>query len=282
MIATLACRLCGGESRLSFEREVLGRHACGYYRCAACGLTQTSAPAWLEEAYASAIHPTDTGILARNLGVRRVAATFLELAGARDRPCLDYAAGYGIFVRLMRDVGFSFYGWDPYAQNLLAPGWEWHAGLGSPFACTAFEVLEHFVHPVEEFRKLTAFEPEWILTSTELAPEGGPPSDWHYLSVESGQHVSFYQARTLARLGKECGYAHVIAGPYHQVFGRRPVSRLRWQLATRLAPLLFTWVRKRRHSFTVDDCEAMRRALRAGSANPHDAKQPAADPERTR
>ena len=257
----LACRLCGGEAALRFERLVLGRHRCGYYRCAACGLTQTSTPTWLEEAYASAIHVTDTGILARNLGARRIVAVLLELAGVGERPCLDYAGGYGIFTRLMRDAGFAFHWWDPYAENLLAPGWEWRAALGRPFACTAFEVLEHFVQPVEEFRKIAAYEPELIVTSTELAPSNGPSEQWHYLSVESGQHVSFYAAETLARLGALAGYPHVIAGPYHQVFSRRPLARWRWRAATTLAPLLFPLVRRRRRSLTVPDCEAMRRTL---------------------
>lgn len=263
MNATLTCRLCGGQAALRFERMVLNRHRAGFYRCDDCGLTQTSEPEWLAEAYQHAIHPTDTGILARNLGARRVVATFLELAGARDRPCLDYAGGYGIFVRLMRDVGFPFHWWDPYAENLLARGWEWSDDLGRPFACTAFEVLEHFVRPLEEFQKIAAFGAELIVTSTELAPAPGPAADWHYLSVESGQHVSFYQPRTLERLGREAGYPFVLTGPYLQVFARAPFPAWRWRLAERLAPLLFTLVRKRRRSLTVEDCERVRRGLRA-------------------
>jgi hypothetical protein len=262
MNAVTPCRLCGRSAALRFERVVLDRHRVGFYECGECGLVQTSEPTWLEEAYTHAIHPTDTGILARNLGARRIVATFLELAEAGNRPCLDYAGGYGIFVRLMRDVGFPFYWWDPFAQNLLAPGWEWATTHGRPFACTAFEVLEHFVHPREEFEKIAAFGAEYVITSTELAPEPGPPSDWQYLSVESGQHVSFYRPRTLERLGRECGYPHVHAGPYHQVFAREPFSAWRWRVAERLSPLLFTLVRKRRRSLTVADCESVRRTLR--------------------
>jgi len=32
---------------------------------------------------------------------------------------LDYAAGYGLFVRLMRDAGYNFRWSDLYCQNLL-------------------------------------------------------------------------------------------------------------------------------------------------------------------
>jgi hypothetical protein len=163
----------------------------------------------------------------------------------------------------MRDVGFPFFWWDPFAKNLLAPGWEWSATAGRPFACTAFEVLEHFVHPLEEFRKIADFGADYIVTSTELAPEPGPASEWHYLSVESGQHVSFYRPRTLERLGREAGYPVVRTSPYLQVFAREPFPAWRWDVALRLAPILFTLVRKRRRSLTVEDCESVRRSLRS-------------------
>ncbi len=39
-------------------------------------------------------------------------------------PFLDYAGGYGVFTRLMRDIGFDFYWHDPYTQNLFANGFE--------------------------------------------------------------------------------------------------------------------------------------------------------------
>src|SRR5438128_9153739 len=119
MTARIPCRLCDGMAEFLFEKDVLARYRAGYFQCPSCGLTQTSDPTWLGEASREAIHPTDTGILARNLGCRNLVATFLWLMGVGDDPGLDYAAGYGIFVRLMRDAGFQFFWWDPYAQNLL-------------------------------------------------------------------------------------------------------------------------------------------------------------------
>ena len=263
MNASLECRLCGGEARLLFEKTILGRHPAGYYQCAACGLTQTSEPAWIDEAYRDAIHPTDTGILARNLGARNSVAAFLHLSGVRDEPCLDWAGGYGIFVRLMRDAGFRFHWTDPFAENLMARGWEWSAALGPPRCVTAFEVLEHLVRPREEFEKLAALGAEWIVTSTELHPGAAPAPDWPYLSTESGQHVSFYRADTLERLGRDAGYPFVLVDPFFQVFARRPFPAWRWRLARRLAGPLFLLVRRLRRSLTVADCEHARAALRA-------------------
>lgn len=263
MSATLVCRLCGGGAFLLFEKRVLDGRRVGYFQCPACGLTQTEEPTWLEAAYASPIAVADTGILARNWGARRFAATFLHLAGMREEPGLDHAAGYGLFVRLMRDAGFSFYWRDPYAVNLFARGFEWTPGLGAPRVVTAFEVMEHWVRPLEEFRAIAALGAEWILTSTELHPGARPSHDWHYLVPESGQHVAFYRPDTLARLGRESGYPHVHAGPFRQVFSRRPLPAAALLAATRLGPLAFPVVRRLRPSLTVADSERLRADARA-------------------
>ncbi len=264
MSAAIACSLCGGATRLLFEKTILGRYVTGYHQCVECGLTQTGEPTWLDEAYRDAIHPTDTGILARNLGARNTVAVFLHFSGVDAEPCLDWAGGYGIFVRLMRDAGFDFRWTDPYAENLLARGFEWKDALGAPRCVTAFEVLEHLVRPREEFAKLAAHGAEWIVTSTELHPGTAPAPDWPYLSTESGQHVSFYRRDTLERLGREAGYPFVLADPFFQIFARRPFPAWRWRLARRLAGPLYPLVRRLRRSRTVEDCERAREALRAG------------------
>ncbi len=191
-------------------------------------------------------------------------ATFLHLMGVRTEPCLDYAGGYGIFTRLMRDAGFEYFWTDPYATNALARGFEWSPGPAAPRAVTAFEVLEHLVHPLEEFRKIAALNPEWIITSTELHPGPKPSPDWHYLSVESGQHVAFYRPDTLERLGREAGYPHVSSGPFFQIFARKPFPAWKWQLAVELNALAFPVVKKLRPSLTVSDCESIRSRLRGG------------------
>lgn len=258
----MSCRFCGGETKPLFERDVLRVHRVGYYQCGVCGLTQTDPPTWLDEAYVDAIHPTDTGILARNLGARRVVATFLHLSGVKTEPCLDYAGGFGIFTRLMRDAGFEFFWMDPYAKNALARGFEWTPERGTPRVVTAFEVLEHLVHPLTEFKKIAALNAEWIITSTELHPGSCPAKDWPYLSVESGQHVAFYRPDTLERLGREVGYPHVMAGPFFQIFARKPFPAWKWQTAVELGRIVFPFVKKLRPSLTVSDCERVRSHLR--------------------
>jgi hypothetical protein len=258
MRAPIECRLCGGEARPLFTKTVLGRLDVAYFQCAACGLTQTEEPSWLDEAYASPIASADTGLLVRNLGARSRVAAFLHSMGVRDEACLDVAGGYGLFVRLMRDAGFSFHWSDPYAANLFARGFEWSPGRGAPRAVTAFEVLEHWARPRAEFRALAALGPEWIITSTELHPGPAPSPDWHYLVPETGQHIAFYRPDTLAWLGRDAGYPHVAAGPFYQIFSRRPVPRLRWRAALAWGPALYPAVRRLRGSFTVADSERLR------------------------
>lgn len=258
MTAPLVCRLCGAEAPPLFEKTLLGRLRAGYFQCGTCGLTQTEEPSWLEEAYASPIAAADTGILARNLGARKLVASFLHLMGVRDGVGLDYAGGYGIFVRLMRDAGFSFYWSDPYATNLFARGFEWGPERGAPRVVTAFEVMEHWVRPLAEFRTVAALGPEWIITSTELHPGSSPSPDWHYLVPESGQHVAFYRPDTLARLGHDAGYPYVLAGRFFQIFARRPVPATRWRAALRLGAALYPLVRRLRPSLTLADSERLR------------------------
>jgi ribosomal protein S27AE len=258
---SIPCRLCGRPASWRFDGTVLGRHATGYYTCGDCGLTQTRDPDWLGEAYAEAISGLDTGLLARNLSLRPVVGTFLHLSGVGDRPCLDWGGGLGVFTRLMRDAGFAFRWTDPYAPNLLAHGYEWSDEVGPPFAITAFEVLEHLPRPLETFRTIAALGAELILTTTELVPGESPDPGWWYLSSGTGQHVAFYRSRTIERLGRECGYPHVIAGAYRQVFARRPFPAWRWRLANRWGAALFPLLKRTQPSLTMRDHEARVRAL---------------------
>lgn len=254
----MACRLCGGPAEFRFARRLLGRIEAGYFQCGRCGLTQTEEPSWLEEAYASPIAAADTGVLARNLRAREIVATFLHLAGMRGAAGLDYAGGYGLFTRLMRDAGFPFHWADPYTANLFARGFEWRPGMAPPRVVTAFEVLEHWARPLEEFRRIAALGPEWIVTSTELHPGPAPDPAWSYLVPETGQHIAFYRPDTLRWMSREAGYPHARIGPAFQLFGRRPLPGLAWTVALRFGALLWPLVRGLRPSLTLEDSERLR------------------------
>ena len=225
------CRVCA-EPAEEFDRAlVLRRHEVQYLRCAGCGFIQTEEPYWLEEAYSSAIARQDVGILGRNLRNEQLTAAVLNLLYPQATQLVDYGAGHGIFVRLMRDRGFPFVWNDLYASNDYARGFEYEAGRRYEFL-TAFEVLEHFVDPVVELGAMMEIA-DTLFVSTMLLPEPAPKvADWWYYTPTSGQHVSLYTARSLQLLAERFGRSVVSAGDFH-LFSREPVSAARFRLATK-------------------------------------------------
>jgi len=200
--SVIACKVCGGNSRCAFSHHVMaGKYEAKYLQCTACGFLFVDDPHWLTEAYADPINLTDTGYVLRNIRQSRQAAILLAAWGQRRSNFIDYAGGYGMFVRLMRDKGFRFHWWDPYAQNIFAKGME--ADFNGHYdAATVMECFEHFVDPQKELLNILKLSRTVIFT-TELLPEPLPgPYDWMYYGFEHGQHVSFFTRRSLKALAE--------------------------------------------------------------------------------
>jgi hypothetical protein len=139
-----ACRACGGPTSPLWKGDLLDLNV-DYMRCSSCGYVQTEYPYWLDRAYAESINDSDTGIMARNQSnVRIVLATLLAIGKLDDR-VVDFAGGYGILTRLLRDIGVDALWSDSFSKNLLARGFE-HKGESAGLI-TAFESFEHFVDP---------------------------------------------------------------------------------------------------------------------------------------
>ena len=253
--AAIPCRVCDATSHLAFSREVLRKYACGYYSCDRCGFLQTEPPHWLDEAYASAISDLDTGLLARNLRTARTLTPLLLWLFKRGDRFLDAAGGYGLLTRLMRDRGFDFRWSDKHCENLFARGFE--AGHDETFsAVTAFEVLEHLVDPLAFLADALARSRDGtLLCSTELF-EGKPPAPdaWWYYAFENGQHVAFYQRRTLQFLADRLGVRLLSRGSLH-LFTRRGIGDTTFRLLTHplCATLLAPLARPLRGSLTMSD-----------------------------
>jgi len=88
---------------------------------------------------------------------------------------LDYAGGYGVFVRLMRDIGFDFYWQDKYTENLFVRGFEYDEKKRFDFL-TSFKSFEHFDQPLQEIENMLSFSDN-ILFSTLLYGKNIPQSD---------------------------------------------------------------------------------------------------------
>jgi len=201
----MKCRICNSKVQNFAKAKILERHIINYYLCLECGFLQTEEPYWLEEAYEEPINIYDTGILSRNILFSEIAATIIYFLFKKEGRFLDYAGGYGIFTRLMRDIGFDFYWYDPYSTNLMARGFELIEGTSNFELVTCFEVLEHLVDPLEEIGKTLRFS-DTILFSTTLLPVDIPkPCEWSYYGLEYGQHISFYSFKTLQFIARSFG-----------------------------------------------------------------------------
>ena len=197
----MQCRVCESNTIKVFTSLVLQKYSVDYFRCPHCSFLQTEEPYWLDEAYSRSINLSDTGLLDRNIYFSKVLSVLIYFCFNKSKSFLDYAGGYGVFTRLMRDVGYDFYWHDPYTQNLFANGFEKDIKSDSKFELiTSFEVFEHLVNPKEEIEKMLSYS-KTIVFSTELLPKEIPdPNEWWYYGFNHGQHISFYSEKTLHAL----------------------------------------------------------------------------------
>lgn len=196
----MECNICQSASQRIFSAVVLGKYPIQYYQCSNCQFIQTEEPFWLSEAYESAITSLDIGLVRRNLIFSdKVDELLIKYFNYKSK-FLDYAGGYGLFVRLMRDRGFDFYRQDPFCENIFAKFLDVeNLEADTRFELvTAFEVFEHWKNPLEEFQSALNYS-DSVLFSTVIQPDEtfSSPDDWWYFMPETGQHVAFYSTKSL-------------------------------------------------------------------------------------
>lgn len=249
------CPICDGELQAAFSSQILRKYEVTYRHCDQCGFLGTEKPYWLDEAYSDAIVVEDTGLMQRNLVMAaRLASVLYFMFDGRGR-YVDIAGGYGVLVRLMRDLGMDFYWSDMYSENLMARGFEVEKASGPFTAITAFEVLEHVHDPVAFVaEKLQTFDTRNFIFSTLLYEGVRPPArDWWYYAFEAGQHIAFYQERTLRKLASRLGLHFCSAHRIH-LFSEKPVNRRLFSFLTSAMALpIALYVRQRLSSKTVAD-----------------------------
>jgi len=88
----------------------------------ACDFLPIDGPYRLGALYQQPIKVSDIRVLARYMDSAGKSLTIRFSLFDRNAGFLDFAGGYGTFIRLMRDIGFDFYRLDPHAENLFAKG----------------------------------------------------------------------------------------------------------------------------------------------------------------
>jgi len=264
-----ACRACGEHARYLWSGQVLDLQV-RYFECRQCGYVQTESPHWLERAYAAAINDSDTGMMKRNIRNAQVVLTTLAMLGKTNGSVVDYAGGYGILVRLLRDKGVNALRMDRFCENLLARGFDYtlHAQVEKPSLVTAFEAFEHFSEPRKELKEMLTISHN-VLLSTELIADPAPPHDqWWYYGREHGQHVGFFRYRTLVHLAQAHGKYLVSDRRSLHLITAQPVNPLVWKAFLKSKAVLQHLLRFKLESKTwsdhIDIAEAACDANRVG------------------
>ena len=201
----MKCPVCHEIMEKLFTAMVLSKYEVDYFRCASCGLIQTEYPYWLSEAYESAITALDVGLVRRNLKISESVAEIIDRYFDVKGKFLDFAGGYGLFVRLMRDNGYNFYHYDAYCENIFSKYFSLSDldQKASMFELvTAFEFFEHVREPGFYCEEMLSVS-DTILFTTEIVPDHiGSVADWWYFVPETGQHITFYTLRSLEYLAR--------------------------------------------------------------------------------
>jgi len=200
----MICKICQSESPKFASARILEKYDVDYFQCANCGFVQTEDPFWLEEAYSEPIANSDVGLVYRNTYLSNVTENLIYNLFNHNAKFVDYGAGYGLFVRTMRDKGFNFYWHDKYCENIFAKGFLAEKPENKVYeVVTAFEVFEHLVNPLTEIESILDFSRN-ILFSTELLPDTNPkPNEWWYYALLEGQHISLYTTKALSIIAEK-------------------------------------------------------------------------------
>lgn len=252
----MECKICQNETKIIFNAKVLYKYDVDYYQCIKCGFGQTEKPYWLEEAYVSSMNLSDTGVMQRSERMSKITTALIFFFFNTKGTFLDYAGGFGVFTRQMRDIGFDFYWQDPYTKNEIARGFE--GSLDRKYdIVTTFESFEHFDNPFQEIEKILQLTDTIVLTTDLISVPAPKHKDWWYYASEHGQHLSFYSKNSFDKIAKKYGLIYYNTKNVH-VLSRKKIGLLgnlflKFKFAKHLLYLSFYFVNPFLKSKSVSD-----------------------------
>ncbi|WP_026520074.1 class I SAM-dependent methyltransferase [Butyrivibrio sp. FCS006] len=237
------CQICTDKMVYFDKAKILNKYDAIYYRCPTCGFIATETPYWLDEAYSSAITNLDIYLVERNIKYGKRISALINTFFPNTKNCLDYGAGYGMFVRIMRDNGHNFEWYDKYCNNLFA---QYHEKTSEKYdIITALEVFEHLPSPMREISNIFRMTDTLIFTTSTIPMRKKikKVEDWEYFAPEHGQHVSFYSKRTLEIIAAKYSKHYVGTNGLH-IISDKKISPWQLYLTVACAPIINTLFRK--------------------------------------
>lgn len=202
----MRCPVCEHDAAHPFQ-TVGPRH---YWRCPTCSCTflqpdQRPGPAAEQAEYR--LHQNHPGDAGYRRHLEQLTGPLLQrLPPAQSG--LDFGCGPGpVLPDLLRDAGHAVALYDPFfhpVDTTLTTRYDF-------VTCT--EVVEHFHHPADEFRRLQGLlKPGgWLGVMTRFQTDDARFAQWHYRRDPT--HVVFYRETTLRWLAQHHGWLCEIPGP---------------------------------------------------------------------
>ena len=196
------CKICSGEAREKLAAKYLMKYDGLLLECKTCNFVWVENPHWLTEAYKNAFTTTDSSLVARPMQNRSKLAKIIHCNANPLGKFLDYGGGTGLFAKMMQDLGYDFFTYDKFSENIFSRD----KSVSNLEAnehyelISSFEVFEHLIDPLNITLKLSKLT-DLIVFSTELIPNSSTDfPKWSYLGFEHGQHISFYSESSLSKL----------------------------------------------------------------------------------
>lgn len=253
----MQCKICNGKTKFAKELTLMGKHRAIYNRCENCNFMFAENPHWLKEAYEDPINTTDTGYVLRNVYLSKITLILFTFLFGTKKTYLDYAGGYGMLARLMRDYGLNFLTYDPFTKNLFAKGFEYKNQEIS--AVTCFECFEHLENPITELEKILKISNN-IFFSTRLLPKEIPDSSWEYYGIEHGQHISFYSTKTLRYIAEKYKLNYYTNNDNLHLLTKKKINKYLFKVILKLNKIqLDLFIRKTLSSKTSSDSEFLKK-----------------------